>query len=145
MNWNIYIKRSLIWLLIAAGIGLLAFLQYRSAGFHMIFSELFIVTGLFIAACLFLIITRILSVFLQNNFILTLLLVLALMYLAMRYQVFNGNPYVNGYIQKFQEFQENYNNKMDKLEMRMKKQNTSLDLENPPVSCDNFILFRSAR
>ena len=127
MSWDLFIKRLIPWLLIAAVIGILAFLLYKSADLGWIINGFFMVIFFFIAAWIFLLIARFLSVCLQNNFVLTLFVILALIYLAMRYQVFNNNPYLNGYIQKFQEFQENYNNKLDELDKLMKKQGISTE------------------
>jgi hypothetical protein len=122
MDWNIFIKRSLIRLLIAAGIGYAAYLLYRSVGIHTIFNWLLMVIGFFIGLWLFILVTKFLSVCFQNNFILTMLFILGLAYMAIHYQVFNNNPYLNGSIEKFQEFQQNYNNEMDELDKLLKNQ-----------------------
>lgn len=133
MSWNIFIKRLLAWLLIAAGIGIMAYLLYRSADIHLVLNGLLIAIGFFIAVWVFILVARFLSLCLQNNFVLTVFIILALIYLAMRYQVFNDNPYLNGYIQQFQEFQENYNNKLDELDRLMRKQGVSPEAGSQPT------------
>ncbi len=121
MSWNSFYVKLALWLLVAGVISFLAYLQFRYASVRGFFDILFMAVGIIASIWVLMLFIRFMLICFQNNFILTAIVILALIYLSVRYKIVNNNPNLNGYIQKFQEFQEKYNDKMDELDRIMKK------------------------